>query len=513
MPRAFNVAGPNKPDIHYTLAPLRRLPVLLRLIEQQDYFVIHAPRQSGKTTALLWLARELTATGRYAAVALSCEAASPFSEDSERFEPALLATWRLDAAQRLPAELRPPPVLDVPAGAGVRTALTAWAAACSRPLVVFLDEIDSLWGPGLLSVLRQVRSGFPDRPGGFPWSLGLCGMRDVRDHKLAAGGSPHLGGASPFNIKADSITLRNFTREEVAELYGQHATETRQAFEPEAIDRAWHLTDGQPWLVNALARQCVEVLAADGRTVTAADVDTARELLIQRQDTHLDSLAERLREERVRRVIEPILAGGTLVDVPDDDLRFVLDLGLVRNDGGWRIANPIYQEIVPRLLANTAARSVPDFRPTWLRPEGSLDQSVLLAGFLAFWRQHGEALLKAAPYHEVAPHLVLMAWLHRVVNGGGTIEREYAIGSGRMDLCVRFAGATLGIELKVWRSGEPDPLAEGLAQLDDYLAGIGRDHGWLVIFDRRDGQPRIAQRTGVEPGTTPSGRRVDVVRA
>ena len=71
-----------------------------------------------------------------------------------------------------------------------------------------------------------------------------------------------------------------------------------------------------------------------------------------------------------------------------------------------------------------------------------------------------QPLLGSAPYHEIAPHLVLMAFLHRVVNGGGTLEREYAIGSGRMDLCLRYGVVTLGIELKVWRDGEPDPLAE-----------------------------------------------------
>ena len=83
-----------------------------------------------------------------------------------------------------------------------------------------------------------------------------------------------------------------------------------------------------------------------------------------------------------------------------------------------------------------------------------------------------------------------MAFLHRVVNGDGTLEREYTIGSGRMDLCLRYGGLTLGMELKVWRDGAPDPLTAGLTQLDGYLAGLGLDRGWLVIFDRRSGQPR-----------------------
>jgi hypothetical protein len=249
--------------------------------------------------------------------------------------------------------------------------------------------------------------------------------------------------------------------------------------------------------------------------VDAAAIDQARELLIHRQDTHLDSLAERLREPRVRHVIEPLLAGRTLADVPADDIRFVQDLGLCRMDpaGGLVIANPIYREVIPRVLATTPQASLPHISPTWLRSDGSLDPVRLLDAFLAFWRRHGQPLLGSAPYHEIAPHLVLMAFLHRVVNSGGTLEREYAIGSGRMDLYLRYGDVTLGIELKVWRDGESDPLAEGLAQLDEYLAGLGLETGWLVLFDRRSDQPPISQRTSSTTAVSPAGRTVTVIRA
>jgi len=99
------------------------------------------------------------------------------------------------------------------------------------------------------------------------------------------------------------------------------------------------------------------------------------------------------------------------------------------------------------------------------------------------------------------------------VNGGGAIEREYAIGRGRMDLWLSYGPDRLAIELKVWRDGEPDPRAHGVQQLDGHLAGLGLDEGWLVIFDRRGGQPRIADRTTVESATSPAGRSLAVIRA
>jgi hypothetical protein len=260
----------------------------------------------------------------------------------------------------------------------------------------------------------------------------------------------------------------------------------------------------------------VEDLADDpGQPVTPAIIDTAKEVLIERQDTHLDSLVERLREERVRRIIEPMLAGHTLGTIPEDDRQYLVDLGLARRDpaGGLVIANPIYREIIPRTLAGGPQDSLPRIPATWLTPTGEMDSPKLLDAFLAFWRQHGEPLLRSAPYAEIAPHLVLMAFLHRVVNSGGTLEREYAIGTDRMDLCLRYGEVTLGIELKVWRDGRSDPLTVGLEQLDGYLAGLGLSSGWLVIFDQRSNQPPIAERTSTEEATSPGGRQVTVIRA
>lgn len=514
--RHFNTAGPCDPEIHYMLPPLRRLPTLVDLIEQRSYFVVHAPRQSGKTTTMLALAKQLTASGRFTAILVSAEVGSPFSYDASKAEEAILASWRLATRVRLPVELGPMDWPSTQVGSRIQTALQEWAITSPRPLVVFIDEIDSLRDEALLSVLRQLRDGFPDRPLGFPQSIGLIGLRDVRDYKIAAGRSDRLNTSSPFNIKVESLTIRDFTAQEVAELYQQHTDDTGQLFTPDALELAYQLTMGQPWLVNALARQCVEVIERDRSVaITCEHLQQAKENLIRRKDTHLDSLAERLREPRVRDILEPMMAGQNLAETASDDRDFLVDLGLLRreNNAGLVVANPIYQEILPRVLAEGPQDSLPSIAPTWLTPSGELDLEALRESFLAFWRQHGEPLLKTASYHEIAPHLVLMAFLHRVINGGGTLEREYAIGRDRMDLFLRYGEVRLGIELKVWREGRPDPLRSGLTQLDGYLARLGLDLGWLVIFDQRKGALAIADRTMTEVVITDNGRQVTVIRA
>ncbi|MEB3228800.1 MAG: ATP-binding protein, partial [Synechocystis sp.] len=68
------------------------------------------------------------------------------------------------------------------------------------------------------------------------------------------------------------------------------------------------------------------------------------------------------------------------------------------------------------------------------------------------------------------------------------------------------------MELKVWHPGKKDPLPQGLEQLDQYLAGLSLDTGWLVIFDRRPDLPPIEERTTVKQMTSPAGRLIAVIR-
>ncbi len=523
--RFFNTEGPNVAEDHYSLPPLERwdLEHILTLIDQKKYFLLHAPRQTGKTTCLLALADYLNREGRYRAVYANIEAAQAARERVDVGMAAVVqaiansARWSLqdETAQTLARQV----LQEQAALVGLEGFLTQWCAQSPRPVVLLLDEVDALVGDTLISLLRQLRAGYPKRPTQFPQTVILCGVRDLQDYRIhASSESTVITGGSAFNIKAESLRLGDFNAAEVRALLQQHTVETGQIFTPEALDAVWTATLGQPWLINALAYEaCFRMRAGRDRSqpIAVEQIEQAKENLILRRVTHLDQLADKLREERVRRVIEPMLAGAALGEVPNDDIQYLIDLGLCRmtKDQGLTIANPIYREVLPRTLAFAPQASLPQITPTWLNPDGSLNPEHLLDAFLRFWRQHGQPLLGSAPYHEIAPHLVLMAFLHRVVNGGGTLEREYAIGWGRMDLCLRYGAVTLGIEFKVWRGGEPDPLTEGLEQLDGYLAGLGLDSGWLVIFDRRSGQPPIRERTSSEARPSPQGRRMIVVRA
>ena len=207
----FNTAGPCRPNRHYMLSATERLKAfnVMHLIGQDSYFILHAPRQVGKTTAILELARQLTASGEYISVVLSCEVGAPFHNDIDKAERFILSDWVRAIRYQLPEELRSDVTISTQTDNGlIGSFLADWSFSAPRPLVIFLDEIDALEDQVLISVLRQLRSGYYRRPEGFPASLAVTGLRDIRDYKVQSGGSNRLRSPSPFNIAVCSITLR-----------------------------------------------------------------------------------------------------------------------------------------------------------------------------------------------------------------------------------------------------------------------------------------------------------------
>ena len=514
--RRFNTEGPVRLDDHYAIPPLDRVDIeeVLGLIQAKRYFVLHAPRQTGKTSALLALRDLLNEAGEVLCVYANFEVGQAMRENLELAMRAMLdelASRALAAGDGFLEDAW----LDILAKSGpggvLRGALTRWAMASPKPLVLLIDEIDSLVGDTLLSVLRQLRAGYDRRPEGFPQSVVLCGVRDIQDYRIRSSSGEVIAGGSPFNVAAKSLRLGDFTEAETDALIAQHTAETGQQFAPEALNAVWEQTQGQPWLVNALcAGACFDRKAGRDRSqaITADHIFAAREELILSRRTHLDQLAHKLEEERVRRVIEPLL-GGTDVRHDGRDLDYVRDLGLIALDSPPRMANPIYAEVVPRELSYVLQDSL-DQNPAWyVKADGDLDMDKLLAAFQAFFREHSEHWLGRFDYREAGPQLILQAYLQRIVNGGGRIEREYGLGRGATDLLILWPHREglpsdlwrrFVVECKVLRDGDrrglDGTIERGLEQTLGYMDKSGSGEGHLVVFDR----------TGEAQGAEPRGK-------
>ena len=500
MSRFFNTTGACNPRDHYMLPPEARLPQLLTLVERKQLFVVHAARQTGKTTAMHAFAALLRTRG-FAAVRATLEECQGIP-DLERAEPLWISAILHAARQSLPAVLWPPPVPEqIQEGAGLGRWLSAWSSAIApTPVVLLLDEADVVQGPAMISLLRQLRAGFDSRPDGFPSSVALVGLRDLRDYLTQSKDGLALNPGSPFNIKAASLTLRNFTQEEVATLYAQHTRDTGQPFEDAAIERAYYWTRGQPFLVNALADiATTELLPRRELPVTAQHIDAAKDRLILARTTHIDALAQRLREPRVATIVQAVLLGDEHIAYDNDDFQYVVDLGLIREEpAGAVVANPLYREILARQLTYNLQRNIPLPTWAWQDERGRLRFPALVAAFLQWWRENADVLIQDIPeYPEAIPHLAFMAFLQRVINGGGTVQREYAAGRGALDLLVHFGDERFVVELKRVRARDSrDTVREkAIRQTLAYLDRVGEDEAWILLFDQ---QPTWTQRLWTE---------------
>jgi len=502
MAHFFNTTGPCNPDEHYMLPPNDRLvgAKLNRYIRDKLYWVLHAPRQVGKTTFLQSWVREINDDGKALACYVSVEDCQGISDRKEGMNTLYQAICDYADWGELPV-----PVVKYRKTDGLlRATLKKWAELVApKPLIVLFDEVDVVTGETMISFLRQLRGGFAKRGiGKFPISIALVGMRDLKDYITASkdGRAPNPG--SPFNIKEDSATLSNFSKVDVTHLFAQRTAETGQQITQEALDYVFEQSQGQPWIVNQLfKRATMEILDEESaETVTLGHVEKAREEMTMARETHLDALAERLKEPRIRGLVQPILVGdtGANLDPNHPDVMLAMDLGLIKWDSerGFMIANPVYEDILTRTLNSVYYAQVPS--PStwrWQTVDGRLDMNLLLREFQDFWRHNADVWQRWTSYTHAFPQLLLMAFLQRVVNNKGRVKREYAAGSGRMDLAVEYKGEWNIIEVKLWRKGFTyDRIkAEGMKQVtryrDTFTPPVGAHNNitglYLIIFDRR----------------------------
>jgi hypothetical protein len=523
--RFFNTEGPVNPERHYCVPPLSRLDLqeLQNLLEQEKYFVLHAPRQTGKTTCLKAWIDYLNSQGNYRAFYINVEVGQGFRENApEAFR--VIVGELLSRAKAMGETRLASMVTDSIFQLGTVTAfseiLSRWAQLDSKPLVLIIDETDSLIGDTLITLLRSLRAGYDKRPLSFPSSVVLCGLRDVRDYRLYSSADKSvITGGSSFNIKSKSLLLGNLDQQQVELLLSQHTEATGQAFTPEAVETLWALTLGQPWLVNALAYQaCFEDKRGKDRShpVDQQLIETSKEALILRRDTHIDQLTDKLREDRVRRVVQPILLGDMIEELPVDDLQYCLDLGLVSKTlEGIAISNPIYREVIPREITWVTQESfVSIFRPDWVKPDGTLDLPHLLTAFQDFYLENGESWANRFAYREAGPQLLIQAFLQRVANGQGRVEREYALGTQRTDLYIRWPHQNgiqkAVIEVKLLHKSLKQTISQGLIQTAAYAERCDASEAHLLIFVRQTGKRTTARQRLFRRKAKSGGRDISI---
>ncbi|MDR1164912.1 MAG: hypothetical protein LBO66_03405 [Deltaproteobacteria bacterium] len=540
--KRFNTTGPCVPSEHYLSPALIRVPDIAKLIDEKYYFIIRSPRQSGKTTFLLALEDNINKGDKYYALYCSLEALDNVSNVETAMEKVVIQIN--DSLKESPSpNLRK---LCFPEGALpqddftliVRNTLNYICLNLDRDLVVLFDEADCLSPQALIPFLRQIRQGFNQRSKSagakFPRSLAIVGARDVRDcftkEKRA---EKAIDFNSLFNISEGALSVADFSIDEISALYGQLTAATGQEFAPQALERAWYWTEGQAWLVNALAKEIIETrLQGDySRTITGEDFDQAAQSLLSREPVHLLSLKERVNEPKIRRVLEAVINGADSipVEIPPADLKYAADLGILKknalDDSAFRPANPIYWDMILRTISSSlhsALKNVtsPGFAQRWMDGE-KLDMNGLLRAFQSYWRENAvkislnyamesrlatsvndaldyygystdknpvfddlrESVKKtfADMANEAVAHLAFIAFARWALKGQDDLTPwELALGMTGVDIPVNRRKRLYPLDIGLKGSLNREKMME---RLENYMDRHGVSEGWLVVFN------------------------------
>lgn len=491
MDKFFNTAGPCRAELHYMIDPMTRLNGVRKLIDNHQYFSIYGPRQTGKTTCLYALMEELNQQGTYTALVVNIQVAASGRDSYEAMRMIAAAIYRQATLHLIEPEWPASISEQDTQFDNLQDYLSDWARHNRKPIVLFIDEIDALNEHYFVALMRQIRAGFEGRPRGFPQSIGLIGLRDVQDYTAQqqtstneAGNEP--GVETPFNVKSTSLSIDNLTSEQMDELLCQHTQATGQEFPEELRENLFDLTQGQPWLVNAIADLILsDILGNDYYIeIKQPHLIRAQHLLLERRETHIDNILKKLRERPVRLVIEAIING----EAPDfskfkDALAYARSTGIVTCHPPVRFANPIYQELALKTMCSVFTESLPtdlvDIEYYWQGNELSVDE--LLEEFQLFYQRFAETWIDRYEFKEAGRQLLFIAFLMRLTHGQADFEWDMALGHGRCCVTVNYMGQRMAFVMKLRHDNYSRE--EGLNQTMRYLKQINLEQGYLLLFD------------------------------
>jgi len=490
MKKFFNIAGPCRAELHYMIDPLQRLEGVQMLIEEQHYFALHAPRQTGKTTYIFSLMQQLNKQGRYTALMVNIQTAADARDSREAMRMVAAAIYRQATAYLLEPEWPARVTENDTKFDNLPDYLSDWARHNRRPIVLFIDEVDALHEEFLLVLLRQLRAGFEMRPRGYPQSIILVGLRDVQEYKFRrADNHPSFNnGGSPFNVKSVSLLLPEFSFTELELLLLQHTHDTAQIFSNEVKQCIFQLTQGQPWLVNALVNHILTKKLHNNtkQIISVQHAMQAKNELLQNRNVHLYDLVSRLHEVPIKLVVESIING----EAPDftqldDALAYARSLGLVARHPPIQFSNPIYLELTLRALSAAFQESLADdlvnVSKYYNNEQKQLNVDDMLTAFQRFYRRYAEVWLSRYDFKEAGRQLMFFAFLFRIVENNAEIKWDMSVGSTRCNLCIDYGEQKIAITLKL----RQDNFArdEGLEQAARYADTQGLENCFLILFD------------------------------
>jgi hypothetical protein len=457
------------------------------MVDRGRYFSMFAPRQSGKTTFLDGIRKELHNNQAYVVIILSFERYKDL--DKKQFYELIEEELYSQLVNRLRDVIcekieKVEQFLSINHLTGHISFGKLFAELNQiikfKKIVIFIDEFDGIPLSELANFLTTLRDLYQKYKGVKQkalYSIGLVGIRNIT--KLV------VGGVSPFNI-ADQVDLPPFSFKNVRDLYAQYTEETNQPFTEETVKKIYEKTEGQPWLVNRLGTiLSVDIKPQTVEPIGQNDVEKAIDLLLKERNDHFDNLYEKAK--LYKETFVEIVFDNVEYNPDDEDQTWLEQYGLVKNkDGHAVVANNIYKDRYIKTFFKEVNAYEEISLQGYISPGNKLDIKRILLHFEQYIAQIGvNAFYKEKKPYEKTGQFLLTAWLYQFVRGGaGELRYEVPSGFGRMDIILTYMGRKYIIETKINRYNLTRTLKDGITQVSKkYLASESVDEGYLVVFD------------------------------
>ncbi len=469
MGRYFNTSGPNMPEQHYTLPRTELIKAGIKKVENERYFTIWAPRQTGKSTYFRLLAEALKVMD-YIVVHVNVEGKIDSTE--EYLCHYISADVTYQTGINFHAE-------------NVNTLLEK-ISNFSKKTVFIIDEIEQVNPEMFNKFLHTIRAYYHNRNQHNLKSVILVGVSNIT--------GIIQDNASPFNI-ADNFDIPYFTEEEVAELYEQHETENGQLFNADVKKQVSHITAGQPGLVNGFALRLTEKNTEKAVLDYSDYLEVEDWYLYKAIDKNISNIINKAKNEQ--KLIENLLFSETekRFDIDNQSQRYLHINGLIKwnKQGNMEFWVPLYKKRLQKYFYPAMNGEAETIRENlnldeYFDAEMHLNLDKVIRDYQLYAKRRGfryfmtfdekgedKGLREAALVYSFETYI--QSFL-QVAEGKSYLEAHVAL--GRSDLIVNIQNREFVIEAKLF--SDITQFKKGKKQLAYYIDSLGLNEGIYLIF-------------------------------
>jgi hypothetical protein len=500
--KKFNITGTCIPEKHYMVDINGKLQKIIKLIDDEEYFVINRPRQYGKTTTLYMLERTLAKKDDYLVMSISFEGIGDVVfETEQRFIKAFIEIladslfFQYDSLAKYVEDEKD----NVKSLNELSRFLTKFIIKCDKKVILMIDEVDKSSNNQLfISFLGFLRNKYLLKMQGKDktfHSVILAGVHDVKSLKLKIRTDEEHKYNSPWNIASEFNVDMSFSKQEIGTMLEDYVSSTGVKLDGEYFsEKLYFYTSGYPFLVSKLCKIIDEnIMDKDKLEWKEEYIEKAVKELLNESNTNFDSLIKNLEndEELYNFVKRIILDGEELTYVETDVIvNLCTTYGIIKKEkGNCKINNRIYEQLIYNHMMMKAIRkdknssmSHYNYKANFINEDGMLNIEKVLYKFQEFMKH--EFSEKREAFLEEDGRLIFLAFLSPIINGTGFAFKEVKGGEEkRFDIVITYEKKMFILELKIWYGEEYHK--KGQLQLGEYLEQYGLEEGYLLIFDFR----------------------------